>query len=122
MKLEVRNGNFGYEKNPILKDINFEINNNTVMTILGPNGVGKTTLLKCIMGFLKWHSGENYMDEKPLSSYSDKVFWQRTSIITTLLNIGRSWKNLKNRKRKSELRKSWKQLRKRKKSSWKELD
>ena len=46
MKLEVRNGNFGYEKKPILKDINFEINNNTVMTILGPNGVGKTTLLK----------------------------------------------------------------------------
>lgn len=81
MKLEVRNGNFGYEKKPILKDINFEINNNTVMTILGPNGVGKTTLLKCIMGFLKWHSGENYMDEKPLSSYSDKVFWQRTSYV-----------------------------------------
>lgn len=81
MKLEVRNGNFGYEKAPILKNINFEIHDNTVMTILGPNGVGKTTLLKCIMGFLKWHSGENYMDDKPLSSYSDKVFWQRTSYV-----------------------------------------
>ncbi|MBQ2801795.1 MAG: ABC transporter ATP-binding protein [Lachnospiraceae bacterium] len=81
MKLEVRNGNFGYEKEPILKDINFEIRDNTIMTILGPNGVGKTTLLKCIMGFLKWHSGENYMDDKPLSSYSDKVFWQRTSYV-----------------------------------------
>lgn len=81
MKLGVRNGNFGYGKESILKDINFEIHDNTIMTILGPNGVGKTTLLKCIMGFLKWHSGENYMDDKPLSSYSDKVFWQRTSYV-----------------------------------------
>lgn len=81
MKLEVRNGNFGYEKAPILKDINFEICDNTIMTILGPNGVGKTTLLKCIMGFLKWNSGENYMDGKPRSFYSDKVFWQKTSYV-----------------------------------------
>lgn len=81
MKLSVKNGNFGYEKNPILKDINFEIQDNSIMTILGPNGVGKTTLLKCIMGFLKWNSGENYVDDKPLSSYSSKMFWQRTSYV-----------------------------------------
>lgn len=81
MKLEVKNGNFGYENKCILKDINFEIPENTIMTILGPNGVGKTTLLKCIMGFLKWNSGENYMDGKPLSSYSSKAFWQKTSYV-----------------------------------------
>ena len=81
MQLEVRNGNFGYEKKCILKDINFEIPANTVMTILDPNGVGKTILLKCIMGFLKWSSGETYMDGKSLSSYSAKTFWQRTSYV-----------------------------------------
>lgn len=40
----------------ILKDINFEVNDNTIMTILGPNGAGKTTLLKCVMGFFEMES------------------------------------------------------------------
>lgn len=81
MKLEVCNGSFGYGKHRILKDISFEVPDNTIMTILGPNGVGKTTLLKCIMGFLKWNEGENYIDGKPLSSYPSQVFWQRTSYV-----------------------------------------
>lgn len=81
MKLEVRNGNFGYENQTILQNINFHIEEDTIMTILGPNGVGKTTLLKCIMGFLKWKSGETYMEGKPLSGMNAKEFWQRTSYV-----------------------------------------
>ena len=81
MKLEVRNGGFGYGEKMILKNINFEVGDNTVMTILGPNGVGKTTLLKCIMGFLKWKSGECLMDEKTMNYRSMKEFWQKTSYV-----------------------------------------
>lgn len=81
MKLEVKNGGFGYGEHMILKDINFEIGKNTVMTILGPNGVGKTTLLKCIMGFLKWRTGECLLDGKVMSPNSMKEFWQKTSYV-----------------------------------------
>ena len=81
MKLEVRNGSFGYGSQPILQNINFEIGSNTVMTILGPNGVGKTTLLKCVMGFLKWHTGECFMDGKTVYSRSMKEFWEKTSYV-----------------------------------------
>ncbi|MBQ3165390.1 MAG: ABC transporter ATP-binding protein [Lachnospiraceae bacterium] len=81
MELEVRNGCFGYGDRAILKDINFKVGNNTVMTILGPNGVGKTTLLKCIMNFLKWKSGECLMDGKVMTSRSMKDFWQKTSYV-----------------------------------------
>lgn len=81
MKLEVRNGNFGYENHMILQDINFTMESNTIMTILGPNGVGKTTLLKCIMGFFAWKSGENYIDGKPMSAIGSKEFWLRTSYV-----------------------------------------
>lgn len=81
MNLEVRHGYFGYGNHMILDDINLQMGENTIMTILGPNGVGKTTLLKCIMGFQKWKKGETYMDEKPLNEYSPKVFWQRTSYV-----------------------------------------
>jgi iron complex transport system ATP-binding protein len=81
MILEVKNGNFGYGTKTILKDINLKIGDDTIMTVLGPNGVGKTTMLKCIMGFLKWNSGDNYLDGRKLSSYTDKEFWKRTGYV-----------------------------------------
>lgn len=81
MKLTVKNGNFAYERHSILKDINFSIDGNTIMTILGPNGVGKTTLLKCVMGFLKWRKGETCIDDKVMTSATIKEFWQRTSYV-----------------------------------------
>ncbi|MCR5784305.1 MAG: ABC transporter ATP-binding protein, partial [Eubacterium sp.] len=81
MKLEVKNGTFGYGNKTILENINFEIGDKTIMTVLGPNGVGKTTMLKCIMGFLKWTRGENYLDGKRIDSYSDKEFWKKTGYV-----------------------------------------
>ena len=81
MKLEVRDGTFGYGPRMILKDINFTLDEHKVMTILGPNGVGKTTLLKCIMGFLKWKSGMNLLNDKPVGSYTDGDFWKVTSYV-----------------------------------------
>lgn len=81
MKLEVKNGCFGYGNQTILKNINFEVNDNTIMTVLGPNGAGKTTLLKCVMGFYKWRHGETLMDGRSILSCSDKEFWKRTSYV-----------------------------------------
>ncbi len=81
MELEVKNGSFSYGSRDILKNISFSVQDQTIMTILGPNGVGKTTMLKCIMGFLKWTEGETYLDGKPVSSYNDKTFWKKTSYV-----------------------------------------
>ena len=53
--LEVKNGSFSYGQREILRNISFCLEEQKIMTILGPNGVGKTTLLKCIMGFLPWN-------------------------------------------------------------------
>lgn len=69
MNLEIKNGNFGYSKdNLILKDINLKINDGEIFTILGQNGIGKTTLLKCLNGVLKWCSGEMYIGNKKVNS------------------------------------------------------
>lgn len=46
--LRVENLGFSYETKKILEDISFEAEGNSVVSLLGPNGVGKTTLLKCI--------------------------------------------------------------------------
>ena len=49
LSLKVENISFGYNsETEILSDISFGLENGEVLCILGPNGTGKTTLLKCI--------------------------------------------------------------------------
>lgn len=62
---------FSYENSeePILKDISFILKKGESLGVLGPNGGGKSTLMKIIAGLLKPSSGELYFDERPLSSY-----------------------------------------------------
>ena len=59
MIFEAKNGSFAYKKSKtILENINFSVQSNEVLAILGPNGVGKTTLLKCKGGsFSLWYIG-----------------------------------------------------------------
>lgn len=72
MELEIKNGCFGYTAdNPILEKISFKLGQGKIMTVLGQNGTGKTTLLKCLMGLLKWQSGQTLIDGKPFYSMKE---------------------------------------------------
>ena len=55
--LKVKSVSGGYGKVPILHGIDFAVGENEVVGILGHNGMGKTTLLKTLMGFLPTGSG-----------------------------------------------------------------
>lgn len=44
---------FKYDSNPVLENINFKIHKNDFIGLIGPNGGGKTTLLKLMLGLLK---------------------------------------------------------------------
>ena len=67
MILEVQNGCFGYPKQPvILENINLSLEEGHILAILGPNGIGKTTLLKCMIGLLPWHSGKTLLYGKEI--------------------------------------------------------
>ncbi len=57
--LEVKNLSFAYsEKEPILENVEFFIKEREFVSIIGPNGGGKSTLIKLILGELKPKSGE----------------------------------------------------------------
>lgn len=61
MSLKVENLCKSYErvkKKDILKNINLEIKKGEICSIIGVNGVGKTTLIKCILGLSKLDSGQ----------------------------------------------------------------
>ncbi|WDN87447.1 zinc transport system ATP-binding protein [Desulfosarcina sp. BuS5] len=49
---------FSYNGEPILENVNLEIEHGDFSTIVGPNGGGKTTLLKLLLGLLKPDKGE----------------------------------------------------------------
>jgi iron complex transport system ATP-binding protein len=57
MMLQVNGVSFQYKSIPVLDNIHFNISCHEVVAILGPNGVGKTTLLKCMNAILKPQSG-----------------------------------------------------------------
>jgi zinc transport system ATP-binding protein len=55
--IDCENLSFAYEGTPILRNVSFKIHEGEFVGIIGPNGGGKTTLLKLIAGFLKPSSG-----------------------------------------------------------------
>ena len=55
---EVKNISFDYDGEEIFSNISFSIGRGDVLCILGPNGTGKTTLIKCLNGLHDINSGE----------------------------------------------------------------
>lgn len=65
--LEVKNVKAGYGEIIILWDINLKVDKGTITAVLGSNGMGKTTLLKCITGLQKIISGEIILEGKNIT-------------------------------------------------------
>lgn len=66
--LTVTNINQYYGGSHILHDVSFEVHPGKVTTLLGRNGVGKTTLLKCLMGLLPVASGSISLEDAYITS------------------------------------------------------
>jgi iron complex transport system ATP-binding protein len=72
MKFEVRHADCGYGSVCILRDISLGIESGNILCLLGPNGVGKTTLFKSMLGFLKLKAGNVLIDGEDISTWSIK--------------------------------------------------
>ena len=64
--IEIKNLSAGYDSRTVLRNVNLNVYDRDFLGIIGPNGGGKTTLIKCILGLLKPTAGEIL--------YSDKRF------------------------------------------------
>lgn len=74
MKLDVCSAVCGYRDKVILRDISFSVSSSEILCLLGPNGVGKTTLFKTILGFLKLQGGSIRADGEDLALWSRKKY------------------------------------------------
>ena len=81
MSLSVQNISFSYGSNQVLQDISFEINKGEFWAVIGPNGVGKSTLFRCILGLLRPIKGSITIDGRDINTMSRKVLAQRIAYI-----------------------------------------
>ena len=56
--IEIKNLSAGYDSRTVLRNVNLTVYDRDFLGIIGPNGGGKTTLIKCILGLLKPTTGE----------------------------------------------------------------
>lgn len=70
--ISVENLTLSYEKNLVLNNVNFSIKKGSVVTLVGPNGCGKTTLLKIINGFLRQNEGTVYIDSRNIEEITNR--------------------------------------------------
>ncbi len=65
--LEIKNGSFWYlEERPIFLGVSLELSAGDIISIIGPNGVGKSTLMNCITGFNTLNSGSILLNGKDM--------------------------------------------------------
>ena len=73
MKVEIDNLQFGYNpKVPVIKGVSYTIDKPEFVCLMGPNGVGKSTLIHCLNKILKPTGGHVYIDEKDVEEYKLK--------------------------------------------------
>lgn len=82
MSIEVRELSFAYKRNvPVLHDLSFSLQSGKFICLLGPNGVGKSTLFKCMLGLLRGYGGKIIIDGENIRSLTQRQLARKVAYI-----------------------------------------
>ena len=81
MILDVRGVRFAYNGIKVLQDVRFSVDGGEVLAILGPNGVGKTTLLKCINAIHRPSGGSVLVDGRDVLAMRPERIARKTGYV-----------------------------------------
>ncbi|RKQ35493.1 metal ABC transporter ATP-binding protein [Oceanobacillus halophilus] len=70
--VSMKNISYAYERKVVLDHINFEIPRGSFMGLVGPNGGGKTTLIKLLLGLIKPDGGSIEVFNKPIETFKER--------------------------------------------------
>ncbi|MCF0211727.1 MAG: ABC transporter ATP-binding protein [Bacteroidales bacterium] len=79
--IDVSNLTCRFGQQTVLQGLNLHIERGSFYALLGPNGCGKTTLLRCLAGLLAPQEGSIALDGKPLNDYTIRQRAQRLSLV-----------------------------------------
>ena len=79
--LRVENLSFSYDKIQAIRNVSFDLQKGEIMAIVGANGAGKSSLMKCIAGLLKPQCGEVYLNDKKMESAAYRVVESGVSLV-----------------------------------------
>lgn len=91
---ETRNLTVGYQNTPLIQNISFGLAQGEILTLIGPNGSGKTTILKNITKHLEPLSGTVYIGQDELGHITYKDLSQKLAVVLTeriLPELMRCW-------------------------------
>ena len=74
---------FSYPTRPVLQDISLEIPHQSLLALIGPNGGGKTTLLRVMSKALRPQRGAILFDGQPLASFNARKLAQKLAVISS---------------------------------------
>lgn len=86
--LEVRDITVGIGDKEILHDLNVQVGSGEFVAIIGSNGVGKSTLLRSLRGFLPLTCGEIEFFGKNIAGLSDKTLARHVAYMQQEVNVG----------------------------------
>ena len=74
----------GYSSShPVISDISVELHSGQLVCLIGENGIGKSTLLKTLTGFLPKLKGRLLLDNRDIESFSQQELARQVSIVLT---------------------------------------
>jgi iron complex transport system ATP-binding protein len=85
--IQITNLTVGYGREPVLRDLTLSIPKGTITAIVGPNGCGKTTLLRALTGQLPAASGSVTLLGKDLTAYGRKELARTAALLPQIRNI-----------------------------------
>jgi iron complex transport system ATP-binding protein len=86
--VRVENISFYYDpKQTLFTELSLELKQNNTLAVLGPNGVGKTTFLRCLMRFLKCKTGTVFINGVDSRNITDSLFWRIVSYVPQAKNV-----------------------------------
>lgn len=80
--IEFKNVSFSYNNKNIINNISFKINKNSSIALVGESGSGKSTIIKLIMGLIKYDEGNILIDDKELSKLNLNIFYDNVTYIS----------------------------------------
>ena len=96
MKVQLDKVRFGYRSDPVLNDIGFNIPPGATVAVMGPDGSGKSTLMRILSGVYRDHEGSVRIDDLDLREYKVDDFREQTGILFNSFEIfrGTLWENI----------------------------